>query len=138
MPGGIDQDQLDRLFTAALEAAVARIEKDGHFFPLLFELRAHGEIQAVAVLEKGNVDGERSVLGHLSDILRPRAAAGTIRAAAIAIHRERGVEVRLRAANCSCDVLAPYSVASGGFLRRERKLELGEFEMRAAPNDIFG
>ena len=31
MGSGIDQDQLDALFTAALEAAIARIEKDRTF-----------------------------------------------------------------------------------------------------------
>ena len=45
MAGGIDQTRLDALFTAALEAAIARIEKDGTFFPLVFELRANGVIQ---------------------------------------------------------------------------------------------
>ena len=51
MAEGIDQARLDALFTAALEAAIARIEKDGTFFPLVFELRANGAIQNVAVLE---------------------------------------------------------------------------------------
>ena len=47
----ISQDQLGRFFTAALEAAIGRIEKDGHFHPLVFELRANGSLQAAAVLE---------------------------------------------------------------------------------------
>ena len=82
MPPGIDQAQLDALFTAALEAGIARIEKDGTFFPLLFELRANGAIQNVAVLETGAIDGAQTVLDRFAELLKPRAREGTIQAAA--------------------------------------------------------
>ena len=77
MAEGIDQARLDALFTAALEAAIARIEKDGTFFPLVFELRANGAIQNVAVLEIGAIEGAQGVLDRLADVIRPRAADGT-------------------------------------------------------------
>ena len=68
MAGGIDQTRLDALFTAALEAAIARIEKDGTFFPLVFELRANGVIQNVAVLDTGATEGARGELWFYAPI----------------------------------------------------------------------
>lgn len=128
---GIDQDQLDRLFTAALDAAIARVEKDGHFAPLLFELRDGDTIQAVVVLDRESSDGEEELLARFEEILRPRAAEGAMRALAIALQRSDAVEIRLRAANYAADITAPYTVHSSGFFRRKRAVELGE--MRAAP-----
>lgn len=137
MGAGIDQDQLDRLFTAAIEAAIARVEKDGHFAPLLFELRGSGAIQAVAVLDKASHDSEQAMLDGFEAILRPRAAEGTIEALAIALHRPGAVEVRLRAANYAADVTAPYEVESSGLLRKTRRLRLGEIGARPATDTIF-
>ena len=134
----ISQDQLDRLFTAALEAAIGRIEKDGHFHPLVFELRANGSIQAVAVLETGVVDNARGPIDRLVALLKPRAEDGTIDAAAIVRLREEGVaEVRLRSRNYSANVDALFTVQTSGFVKRKRRLELGEFASRDVPNDIF-
>ncbi len=139
MGRGIDQDQLDALFTAALEAAVARIEKDGTFFPLLFELRVTGSIQNVAVLESGAIDGQQTVLDRFAEVLRSRIAEGLVAAAAIVVHRqtEDMVEVQLRAANYSANVFAPYGLETSGFLARKRQLSLGAFVVRPAPNEIF-
>lgn len=139
MGGGIDQVQLDALFTVALEAGIARIEKDGTFFPLLFELRANGAIQNVAVLETAAIDGAQSVLDRFAELLRMRAEEGTIQAVAIVQHHamQGAMEVRLRAANYSSDVDVPFNLARGGLLKRKRILTLGEFDVRAAENDIF-
>ena len=139
MGSGIDQDQLDALFTAALEAAIARIEKDRTFFPLLFELRANGAIQNVAVLETGAIEGRQSVLDRFAELLRPRASEGTIRAAAIALHLAdcASIEVRLRASNYSANVLVPFEVTSTGLIKRKRELTLGDFTAREAENEIF-
>ncbi len=139
MGAGTGRPPLDRLFAAALEAAIARVERDGHFFPLLFELRANGAIQTVAVLETGAIHGAQSVLDRLVELLRPRAADGTIRAAAIVLHRaaDSAIEVRLRAEGRAEDVRIPFAIASSGMLRRRRKLTLGEFERRAVPNELF-
>lgn len=135
----ITQDQLDRLFTVALETAIGRIEKDGHFHPLVFELRANGTIQAIAVLETGEVDNARDPVARLYDLLRPRAQNGTIVGAAISIlySSESVVEVRLRAANYSADIQAPFAIEATGFIKRKRRLELGEFSQRPANDDIF-
>ena len=134
----ISQDQLDRLFTAALEAAIGRIEKDGHFHPLVFELRANGSIQAVAVLETGAVDNAKGPIDRLVALLKPRAEDGTIDAAAIVRLREEGVaEVRLRSRNYSANIDALFTVETSGFVKRKRRLELGEFASRDVPNDIF-
>jgi hypothetical protein len=137
--GGIDQDQLDALFTAALEAGIARIEKDGTFFPLLFELRVTGSIQNVAVLESGPIDGRQTVLDRFAEVLRSRIAEGLVAAAAIVVHRhaEDMVEVQLRAANYSANVFAPYGLATSGFLARKRQLSLGAFVVRPARNEVF-
>ncbi len=133
----IDQDQLDRLFTAALETAIARVEKDGHFAPLLFELRDSGAIQAVAVLDKASHDSEEAVVEGFAEILRPRAAQGTIHAVAIALHRKDAIEVRLRAPNYAADVTAGYETETSGLLRRTRKLTLGEISAEPASDTIF-
>ncbi len=134
MAEGIDQARLDALFTAALEAAIARIEKDGTFFPLVY-----GAIQNVAVLEIGAIEGAQGVLDRLADVIRPRAADGTIRAAAIVRHRTDAatIEVRLRAANYAADVLVPFEIASSGLLGHQRQLTLGSFTARPAANDLF-
>ncbi len=139
MAGGIDQAQLDALFTAALEAAIARIEKDGSFFPLLFELRANGAIQNVALLETGPIDGAQTVLDRFATVLKERAAEGAIRAAAIVQLRpgQREVEVRLRARNYANDVIVPFELTREGLLKQKRKLTLGDFSLRAAENEIF-
>ena len=136
---GIEQGQLDNLFTAAIEAAVGRIEKDGHFFPLVFELRANGTIQNVAVLETGTIEGAEDVLKRLADLLRSRADEGTIKAAAI-VHRsgDSMLEARLRAPNFSADIDVPFTVEAWGLIRRKRRVELGEFTPRPVANDIFG
>ena len=134
----ISQGQLDQLFTAALEAAIGRIEKDGHFHPLVFELRANGSIQAVAVLETGDVDNSRGPVERIADLLRPRAEDGTIDAAATVRLREEGVaEVRLRARNYAADIDVLFTVATVGLVKRKRRLTLGEFAGRDVENDIF-
>lgn len=134
----ISQDQLDRLFTAALEAAIGRIEKDGYFHPLVFELRANGSIQAVAVLETGKVDNAKDPVERLATLLRSRARDGTIDAAAVACLREEGrVEVRLRACSYSVDIDALFTVGISGLVKRKRRLELSEILSRDVPNDIF-
>ncbi len=139
MADGIDQARLDALFTAALEAAIGRIEKDGTFFPLLFELRANDSIQNVAVLETSTIDGSQSVLDRLADLLRQRAADGTIKAAAIVLHLadSNTLEVRLRAANHASNVRAPFDIASSGLLKKKRKLTLGDFTASEAENEVF-
>lgn len=134
----ISQDQLDRLFTAALEAAIGRIEKDGYFHPLVFELRANGSIQAVTVLETGKVDNAKDPVERLATLLRSRARDGTIDAAAVACLREEGrVEVRLRACSYSVDIDALFTVGISGLVKRKRRLELSEILSRDVPNDIF-
>ncbi|QZD93610.1 hypothetical protein K3162_06300 [Qipengyuania xiapuensis] len=136
----ISQDQLDALFTAALEAAIGRIEKDGHFHPLVFELRDSGAIQAVAVLETGAIDGRRDVIDRLFEILRPRVSEGVVQAFAISLdrHHEGQMTVMLRAPNYAADIFVPFSEAGEGFLKRKRRVSLGEFSAKEAANEIFG
>ena len=134
----ITQDQLDRLFTAALEAAIGRIENDGHFHPLVFELRANGTVQAVAVLETGEIDNSRSPLDRLVSLLKPRAVDATIRAAAIVRLREEGaIEVRMRAPNYSSDIDVLFTVETTGIVKRRRRVTMGEVAARDVPNDLF-
>ena len=137
--GGIDQDQLDRLFTAALEAGIARIEKDGHFFPLVFELRANGIIHNVAVLDLAPINSSEGVLDRLADLLRPRAEEGKIKAAAIVQHcaQEHRFLVQLRAPNYSNNIDVPFDVAQEGLIKRRRRVSLGEFASVPAENAIF-
>ncbi len=136
--GGIEQGQLDNLFTAALESAVGRIEKDGHFFPLVFELRANDTIQNVAVLEAGTIEGTQDVLKRLAELLRSRASDGKIKAAAI-VHRSNGgmIEARLRAPNFSANIEVPFTVDASGLIRRTRRVELGELVAYPTVNDVF-
>ena len=139
MPEGIDRTLLDRLFSVALQAGIARLERDGHFFPLLFELRPNGAVQNVAVLETGPIEGTRSVLDRFFELLRPRVAVGRVRAAAIVLHRAAGrtMEVRFRAPGRAVDVEMPFEIAKSGVLRRRRRLALGEFVVRPAENELF-
>lgn len=135
----ITQDALDRLFTSAMEAAVARMEKDGHFFPLVFELRANGAIHNIAMLETGPVDGREDVLDRLTAMLRDRAKEGTIVASAIVRQGgdDRQLSVRLRAVNYSADITVPFTVTTKGLVRRRRRLSLGDSIARDVPNDVF-
>ena len=137
--GGIDQGQLDRLFTSALEAAVARIEKDGHFFPLIFELRASGIIHNLAVLDLAPIDGKEGVQDRLAALLRPRAESGLIHAAAIITHRasDKSFCVQMRASNYSQDIEVPFSVGVEGLIKRRRRVTLGDFSAKEAANAIF-
>lgn len=137
MTGGIGQNELDRLFSAALEASIARLEKDGHFFPLIFELRGDGTIQAVAMLETGVVEGD--AIGRMFEVLRQRAVEGFIRGAAISSHESgaNSVEVRVRAPNYASDITVPFQSETSGLFRRRRELTLGEFEARDAANEVF-
>lgn len=135
----ITQDQLDQLFTAALEAAVGRMEKDGHFHPLVFELRDNGAIHNVAVLDTGTIDGRRDIIDRLFAILRPRVAEGIVHACAIALDRHDDAEmaVLLRAPNYSANIAVPYTEEGKGFLKLKRRLSLGEFAAREVPNELF-
>lgn len=141
MGGGITQDELDRLFTAALETALALLAQRDEFFPALFELRADRSIQTVAVLDK---DASGDPVDAYGAVLRPRAAEGTILASAIAsVERDLAakggtIRVRLRAANYASDMLARYTIATSGVMRRERKVELGPIAAEPAVNDVFG
>ncbi|MXO96491.1 hypothetical protein GRI34_08705 [Erythrobacter aquimaris] len=137
--GGIDQGQLDRLFTSALEAAVARIEKDGHFFPLVFELRANGIIHNLAVLDLAPINGSEGVRERLAELLRPRAESGKIHAVAIVLHRpsEKAFCVQMRASNYSRDIEVPFSIGVEGLIRRRRRVTLGDFTAEQATNAIF-
>lgn len=136
----INQEQLDALFTAALEAAIGRIEKDGHFHPLVFELRENGVIQNVAVLETGAIDGRRDVIDRLFGILRERIGEGLVQACAIALdrHDDAEISVLMRAPNYSANIAVPYTEAGKGFLKLKRRLSLGEFTARDVPNELFG
>lgn len=140
MPGrAITQDQLNRLFTATLETAVGRIEKDGHFHPLVFELRDNGAIHNVAVLDTDTIDGRRTVIDRLFAILRPRVADGIVQACAIALdrHEDAEVAVLLRAPNFSANIVVPYTEEGKGFLKLKRRLSLGQFASRDMPNELF-
>lgn len=139
MTGGITQDALDRLFTAALEAAVARMEKDGHFFPLVFEMRANGMIHNMAMLETAPVDGTADVLERLAAMLRSRANEGTIVASAIVLQGggDRRMSVRLRAPDYAKDIAVPFDIERKGFVKRRRRLSLGEISGDTAANDVF-
>lgn len=135
----IRQDQLDQLFTAALEAAVGRMEKDGHFHPLVFELRDNGAIHNVAVLDTGTIDGRRDIIDRLFAILRPRVVEGIVQACAIALDRHDDAEmaVLLRAPNYSANIAVPYTEEGKGFLKLKRRLSLGEFAAREVANELF-
>ena len=137
--GAIDQGQLDQLFTASLEAAMARIEKDGHFFPLVFELRANGVIHNLAVLELAPINTNAGVLDRLAELLKSRADVGKIKAAAIVINRaeDQSFMVHVRAPNYSKDVAIPFEITYKGMIRRRRRVSLGEFAASEAPNAIF-
>lgn len=137
MGGEIVQDELDRLFSAALEAAIARLEKDGHFFPLIFELRADGTVQAIAMLEAGTVEGDAVI--RMFDVLRERGEEGLIRGAAIACHESGSshIEVLLRAPNYASDIVVPFTVTSRGFINRRRTLALGVFAACDVQNEVF-
>jgi hypothetical protein len=137
--GGITQDALDRLFTAALEAAVARMEKDGHFFPLVFEMRANGMIHNMAMLETAPVDGTADVLERLAAMLRSRANEGTIVASAIVLQGggDRRMSVRLRAPDYAKDIAVPFDIERKGFVKRRRRLSLGEISGDTVANDVF-
>lgn len=139
MTGGITQDALDRLFTAALEAAVARMEKDGHFFPLVFEMRANGMIHNMAMLETAPVDGTADVLERLAAMLRSRANEGTIVASAIVLQGggDRRMSVRLRAPDYAKDIAVPFDIERKGFVKRRRRLSLGEISGDTVANDVF-
>ncbi len=139
MTEGITQDALDRLFTAALEAAVARMEKDGHFFPLVFEMRANGMIHNMAMLETAPVDGTADVLERLAAMLRSRANEGTIVASAIVLQGggDRRMSVRLRAPDYAKDIAVPFDIERKGFVKRRRRLSLGEISGDTVANDVF-
>ena len=139
MTGGITQDALDRLFTAALEAAVARMEKDGHFFPLVFEMRANGTIHNMAMLETAPVDGSADVLERLAAMLRSRANEGTIVASAIVLQGgdDRRMSVRLRAPNYAKDIAVPFEIERKGFVKQRRRVSLGEISGDTVANDVF-
>ena len=139
MGAGGDRSDLNRLYRVSCDAAIGRIEKDGHFQPLVFELRESGAVQHVAVLDMGATNGTQSVLQRLLDLLRPRIAAGTTRAVAIVrlSRDDRTIETRLRAARYSADIIAPYGVSKSGVLRRKRIVTLGEATECPVPNDMF-
>jgi len=136
---GLTQDELDRLFTAALETAIALIEKRGDFFPVLFEIRPDRTIQTVAVLDRGVV---ADPLASFHEALRPRAKSGAILASAIASQRkgtggEREICVSIRSPNYAQDILTGYRLEISGFLKRKRKVELKETVATPVPNEIF-
>lgn len=140
MAGGISQNQLDALFTAALEAGVALIEKSGFFLPLLFELRSSGEIQAVAMLDKEASDEQDEELARLARVLATRASQGLIQAVAIAVNRpaDSAIELRMRAPDYAANILAPYRIETSGLMKRKRRLVLDSFAGEPARNEIFG
>ena len=94
----------------------------------------------VSLLAEVRLDkGAQKVIDRLVQVLRPRAAGQTIKAAAMVLFRsaEPAIEVRLRSANYSRDVTAPFTLATSGLFRRRRKLTLGEFTTREAANELF-
>ncbi len=136
---GIDRDRLERLRDAAMEAATARIEKDGHFQPLLFELRANGSIHHVAVLDTISSIGRDKVIDRLVELMRERARQGTVLAAAIAIHLadESAIEIRLRAPNHASNCVVTLDVRSSGYLRKRRHVSVIGASANSVENDVF-
>ncbi len=102
-------------------------------------MHAESAVRNVAVRETGAMEGARGELDRDAAVIRPRAADGTIHAAAIVRHRTDAatIEVRLRAANYAADVLVPFEIASSGLLGHQRQLTLGSFTARPAANELF-
>lgn len=143
MGEGITQNELDRLFTAALETAIALLEKQGDFFPVVFEMRRDRTIHTVAVLDRTNRSTTQDLMDGFHQALRPRAADGTIVASAIASDRkgwtgEEAICVALRAANYASDVHVAYRIDTSGILRKTREVELAGTRAVLAVNEVFG
>ena len=142
-----NEDQLDDLYTACFDTAVALLEKNGEFFPLAFEMAPGGQISAVAVMETGDHPPSQQVIDSLLYVLRERAGSGEIIASAMAVDTKvrrdpdadprDALQVRLRAKDYARDVIAPYSMATSGLFRKARKIHFDAPYAQAAKNDIF-
>ncbi len=143
----LSKDDLDLLFSTALETSTALLERHGAFFPLLFEMRKPGVVKSVAVLDRTDRPNSQTLIESYGEILRPRAASGQIIGTAIAADlRGNGqgdepagdaIKVEVRARGHALDMFAPYSLETSGMLRKRRKLMLGEVYAAAAENEIF-
>ncbi len=143
----VSKDDLDLLFSTALETSSALLERHGEFFPLLFELRAPGVVKSVAVLDRTDRPSSQTLIESYHDILRPRAETGQIIGTAIAanVRSKKGgeevegdaVQVQIRSEGYARDIFAPYTLETSGLLRKRRKLTLGDVYASDAENEIF-
>ena len=135
----VTHQTIERLIVAALEAAAGRLEKDGHFHPLVFELRSGGAIQSVAVLETASTRPDQDPIDHLVEVLRPRAAQGIIDALAIAWpdRAQRCIRLRVRARGLAQDVVVPFTMRAAGFMRHKRRVVLQRARTSSAANEVF-
>ena len=136
------QEQLDQLYTSCLEAAVALLEQRGSFSPILFELRANDSIQSVAMLDMRISDRASDIVTGFTETLLRRAAAGIIKASAIASQGHdaaggRAIIIAIRAGNYARDMIVPYRMSSNGLLRKQRDLTLGSPMSSPVANDVF-
>ena len=144
----VPREKLDLLYSAALEAAGALLEKNGEFFPILFELRPGGEITSVAVLDMRERPPSQDLIDNYVELMRGRASAGQIMGCAIALDtsfratagepKRDAVQVQVRAQGFARNILVPYVLTSSGFLRKKRQLTIEEPRAQAAANDVFG
>ncbi|NVD46099.1 hypothetical protein [Qipengyuania atrilutea] len=144
----VAREKLDQLYSAALEAAAALLEKNGEFFPILFELRPGGEITSVAVLDMRERPPSQDLIDNYVELMRGRATAGQIAGCAIALDssfrvsagdpKRDAVQVRVRAQGFARNVLVPYVLKTTGIFRKKRQLTLDEPRAEAAVNDVFG
>ena len=72
-------------------------------------------------------------------MLRTRADEGTIVASAIVLQggEDRRMSVRLRASNYAKDIAVPFEIERKGFVKRRRRVSLGDISGKTVPNDVF-
>ncbi|MXO86471.1 hypothetical protein GRI38_10585 [Altererythrobacter aurantiacus] len=140
-------DRLNRLYEAAIEAATALLEKNGSFFPILFEMRPPGTITSVAVLDMRQTRPGADVVENYVELMRERAAAGMISASAIVVDLASAISggstpvaaisVRLRALEHALDITVPYRMERSGIIKRKRIVALDTPRSQAVEIDVF-
>jgi hypothetical protein len=138
----LEQHRLDELFTAALNAALDRLESEGVLNPLAYALGSDGNIYEASPGAGRKRPGGGAALKVLKSELRALASAGEIAASALARQHEDGrgelaVAVHVRAPEGAFDMIVPYKLDVSGIIRRTRKAEPGEARAHEVRNDIF-
>jgi len=143
----VDQDLMDDLYSASIQAANELLLKNGEFFPFAHSVAPDEQIGIVAYHDGDDSPESQSVIDNLKLILSESAKAKEIVASAIAVDvritdpttgkPSDAVMVQVRSFGYARNVIVPYEMTRKGLLNKSYQVQFYQPHANAANEEIF-